>query len=252
MATGDMHGKVIIVTGASRGIGRAIAIGLARAGAAVVATARTVDGDPAAGTLADTAARIQALGGEVLALRHDVGSEADAQGVARATLDRFGRVDALVNNAGVMLGARPSHDYEPERFDRLVAVHFRGVFLCCRAVLPAMLRQRAGIIVNMSSGVAREVRVPGDTIYAACKAAAERYTMGLAAELAGQGIAAVAVTPGAVATEGTRAAIPGGLAPAGWQAPEAVLPAIQWLLGGGAMSVSGRVLHTPDFGLSWP
>src|SRR5919202_3846129 len=142
-----LEGKVAIVTGAGQGIGRAYALRLAQEGARVaVAEIQADKGE-------ETAAAIRAAGGEALALPTDVADEASTEAMARATIERFGRIDALVNNAAIFYGVqrKPFDQLTVAEWDRLYAVNVRGVWLCCKAVVPYMRRQGYGKIVNIAS-----------------------------------------------------------------------------------------------------
>ena len=151
----DLQGKVAIVTGASRGIGRALAAGLAQAGAAVVCAARTEverpDGLP--GTIHSTADAIRVAGGTALPLRCDIGVANDIENLVKTSLQELGRIDVLVNNAmtptrGLFLESRV------EQWDESMRINVRSLFLTSQAVLPSMAKQGAGSIINISSGAA--------------------------------------------------------------------------------------------------
>jgi len=199
------QGKVAIVTGASRGIGKATALALAREGAGVVVAARTESAGQLPGTIHETAREIAALGGQALAIRTDVSDEESVGAMVRQTIERFGRIDILVNNASVAFYP-PVAETPPRRWDLVVKVNLRGPFLCTRAVLPTMMAQRGGSIVNLSSKAAD----PGGPIYVgvaycATKAAIERFTTALAQEVRPYNIAVNAVKPRQeVSTEGMR------------------------------------------------
>jgi citronellol/citronellal dehydrogenase len=131
-----LQGRVAIITGASRGIGRAIALGLARQGCGVVIAAKTTEStNKLPGTIYTVAAEAEALGGQALPVRVDVRDEAQLEALVAVTLERFGRVDLLVNNAGA-LHWQGILDTPAKRFDLVMAVNARAAFLCCRAVLP--------------------------------------------------------------------------------------------------------------------
>jgi citronellol/citronellal dehydrogenase len=201
----SLEGKVALVTGASRGLGRDIALALARAGTIVVATARTESEgqSPIPGTLAETVQAIREAGGRGLALRCDVTNEEEVQGLVARTLLEFGKVDILVNNAGIQTAPVPTWELQVRHWDLLFRVNVRGPFLLCRAVIPEMMRQGGGHIINISSraaiGPGPGPYPPGTrgggTVYGTTKAALERFTQGLAAELAPHRIAVNALSP---------------------------------------------------------
>ena len=221
-----LRGKVAIVTGASRGIGKGIAVVLAREGAAVVVAARTEQPGPLPGTIHETAQAITAGGGQALAVRCDVTQEHDVQALVRQTLEHFGRIDLLVNNAGGSSSFESVERYPLHRFDRVVALNIRGTFLCSQAVLPAMLAQRSGVIVNISSDSGSEFAFPNDTVYGMAKAAVERFGRGLADEVKRHNISVFSLLPGKVKTEGALAIHPPDFDWAGWVEPEDVGPAV--------------------------
>ena len=145
MTERHLEGKVAIVTGASRGIGRAIAERFAREGARVVVN--YVDGSAKAQAVVDS---IAASGGEAIAVRADVSRSADVDALVAATLDRFGRIDVLVNNAGVMVTKGVFETTEDE-WDQTIDINLKGPYLCSKAVAPIMIAQQGGTIINMSS-----------------------------------------------------------------------------------------------------
>jgi citronellol/citronellal dehydrogenase len=204
-----LAGRVAIVTGASRGIGKAMALGFAREGASVVVAARTeVEKDKnLPGTIYQTAQEIQDMGGRAVPVRCDVTDEASVAGMAEKCLRAFGRIDILVNNAGVAFHY-PIVETPLKRWELVIKVNLTGAFLCTKAVLPSMIEQRQGSIINLSSLAADERdtgTVSTGVAYAVAKAGLERFTWGLAAEVGTYNIAVNCLKPKRVVnTEGMR------------------------------------------------
>jgi NAD(P)-dependent dehydrogenase (short-subunit alcohol dehydrogenase family) len=204
-----LKGKVAVVTGASRGIGKAIAMGFAREGAGVVLAARSEMKKEGGveGTIHDTAKEIEGFGGKALAVRCDVTEEKNVAAMVEAAVERFGRIDVLVNNAGVAF-FYPIAETPLKRWEIVLRVNLTGPFICVKAVLPLMIANRSGSIINISSLAATERdngTVPTGVAYAAAKAGLDRLTWGLATELGRFNIAANCLKPKApVDTEGMR------------------------------------------------
>jgi 3-oxoacyl-[acyl-carrier protein] reductase len=193
MSTKPGGDGVAIVTGAGKGIGRAVARMLATTGAAVVACART-------GRDLDGLARdIAAAGGRCATFAGDVGEAATADALVRTALDRFGACDLLVNAAGVQPVPALVEDLALEDWQRTFGANMTGTFLTCRAVVPHMKRRRRGRIVNLSSGLATRAQ-PGQTAYSASKAAVLHFSTVLAEEVAPFGISVNSAHPGIVRT----------------------------------------------------
>ncbi len=188
----DLKGKVALVTGASRGIGRAVAENLAQAGAAVAVN--YVADQAAADAVADG---IAADGGRACAFQADLAEPAQVEALFRGVQATYGRLDILVNNAGLARYG-PIRDYPVEDFDRLMAVNVRGPFLACR--LAARQMADGGAIINITSTVTR-VMLPNYGVYAATKGALEQLTRVLAKELGPRSITVNAVAPGPTDTE---------------------------------------------------
>jgi len=225
--TPSLRGKVALVTGASRGIGRAIAQRLASAGATVVAAARSVTVEAAnarggathrlAGTLAETAALIERAGGRAITLGADLEQASVRDTLVARTVEAAGGLDILVNNAGFADFA-PVEGMAMATFDRTVDHYLRAPFALARDAVPHMKARGAGWIVNIGSVTAlpplrpygEHAKAGGDVVYAAVKAAQHRFTQGLAAELVDHGIAVNAVGPStAIRTPGAADLIPG-------------------------------------------
>lgn len=207
-----LRGKVAIVTGASRGIGEQIATRLASEGARVAVSARTVTPEQSRfeGTITETVDKITANGGEAVAIAADLSKPEDRERLVAETEGALGPVDILVNNAAVTFFV-PVADFEDKRYDLMFEVQVKAAFHLAQLVLPGMKQRRAGWILNISSGAARHPQGPpyarrslgGGTVYGMCKAALERFTTGLAAEVHGDGIAVNCLSPaGVVATPG--------------------------------------------------
>jgi 3-oxoacyl-[acyl-carrier protein] reductase len=191
----SLAGRVVIVTGGARGIGKAIALRCAAEGASVVIA--DIEGELGA----QTAAQIEALGGQALAVRTDVSAAESVGAMVAAALDRFGRIDVLVNNAAIVdLARQPSDLISEQEWDRVMQVNVKGPWLCIRAVLPAMREQRGGKIVNLSSDLILS-GVPGLLHYVASKGALTAMTRSLARELGPDGICVNAVAPGLTTTD---------------------------------------------------
>ena len=195
--------RVAIVTGAGRGIGREIALGLAREGARVVAASRT----PA--EIEATAAEIVGGGGESIAVPADVASAGDVERMVGDALDRFGRIDILVNNAGTFGPIGPVLTNDAEAWVRTLMVNLVGTFLCTRAVLPGMVERRRGKIINVSGGGAASPRA-NFTAYASSKAAVIRFTESVARELEAHNVQVNAMAPGPVFTRLTESILEAG------------------------------------------
>jgi len=185
--------KVAIVTGAGRGIGRAIALAFAREGANVVVVSRTLS------EVENTAAQVLALGRRALALRVDVSRMEEVENMVKSTLRDFGRIDVLVNNAGILGPVGPLIENDVEHWIETVKVNLTGTFLCCKAVLPIMIKQGGGKIINLSGGGAAYPR-PRFSAYATSKAAVVRLTETLAEELKEFNVQVNAIAPGAINT----------------------------------------------------
>ena len=210
---GKLAGKVAIVTGASRGIGAAVATLFASEGAKIVCAARTLnEGDHRLlkGSLAGTVAQIKQAGGQAIAVAVDVSEEAECHKLVRAARDAYGAIDILVNDAALTYYL-PIVDFDVKRWIKAFAVNVHGPFMMSKFVLPEMIERRSGWIVNISSGSAigpgrgpYKDSARGGTMYGSTKAALERFTQGLAQEVAAYNIAVSALSPSQVVpTPGT-------------------------------------------------
>lgn len=232
----SLRGRVALITGASRGLGRALALAFARAGADLVLCSR----EGSAPALARTAALAEAAGARVLPVRADIAARADIERLVADALARFGRVDILVNNAS-SLGLVPLPllaDSPVEGLQETLATNVVGPFLLARELIGPMLARGDGLVINVTSDAAVEA-YPGWGLYAASKAALDGLTRVWAAELAGAGVAAVSIDPGSMNTEMHRLAEPEE-DPASWLDPEAVAPFFVAVAAAPRAAVNGR------------
>ena len=192
----DLTGRIVIITGGGKGIGKVYAEEFAKAGARVVAA--DIDG-AAARSVANA---LTAQGLDAVGVATDIASEADTNAMAQAALDRFGTIDVLINNASLMsvLKRRSWLEIPLDEWDQVMAVNLRGMFLCCRAVFPAMKQRGRGKIVNISSARVWE-GTPNRLHYTTSKAGVIGFTRALAREVAADGITVNAVTPGLTQSE---------------------------------------------------
>ena len=189
--------RTVIVTGAATGIGQAFAVGCATQGANVV----IADMSPAD----ETVALVEKAGGKALAVKVDVADDTSTRAMAQAALDRFGRIDGLVNNAAYFREVKltPFEELDPAIWDRIFAVNVKGVWQCCKAVMPAMRERKSGSIVNIASVVAVAGQ-PGYLHYVATKGAVLSMTKGLAKECGVNGVRVNVIAPGFVITGATK------------------------------------------------
>ncbi|MFH1774962.1 MAG: 3-oxoacyl-ACP reductase family protein [Methanobacteriota archaeon] len=186
----DLTGKVAIVTGASRGLGRAMAVGLAGAGANVVVT-DVLD-------TSETVEEIKKLGGKAIGIKADVSKKGDVERMVQQTIEKFGRVGILVNNAGIFRMA-PAEAMKEEDWDKVIAVNLKGQFLCAQEVGKRMIKQKSGKIINMAS-VAGKLAFAQSAAYNASKAGIILMTKTLAVEWGKYNIQVNAICPGVFAT----------------------------------------------------
>lgn len=238
----NFEGRTALVTGGSRGIGRAVCLELARGGANVVLC---YAGNDAAAR--KTAEAVEAAGGKALALRCDVSDAAQVDALVRTAVERFGQVDILVNNAGITRDNLVMRMSEAD-FDAVIAANLKGAFLCMKAVSRGMLKRRYGRIVNLSSVVGLRGNA-GQVNYAASKAGVIGMTKAMAKELASRGVTVNAVAPGfietdmtAAMTDAARTAALGSVPMGRLGAPEDVARAVAFLAGDEAAYITGQVL----------
>ncbi|MGD0623903.1 MAG: SDR family oxidoreductase [Thermodesulfobacteriota bacterium] len=196
----SLKGKVALITGGSRGIGRAIAFAFAEAGADLVVSSR----NKRPPELEKVAEEIQAKGGKALAIPAHVGKKEDVQTVVQKTLKEYGRIDVLVNNAGANPVLSTLVDLEEEAFEKVLEVNLKGAFLMSKAVAKEMIKQGGGRIINISSISGLRARADGTGAYCISKAAMNMMTQVMARELAQYHILVNAIAPGSIKTEFSR------------------------------------------------
>ncbi len=246
----DLSGKTAIVTGGSRGIGKAISLALAQAGANIVIAARSEEEPPSLpGTIYKTAEEIKVLGGKALPVRCDVTASGEVENMVEKAVSTYGAIDILVNNAGVLHGAT-FLETEISDFDNIWRVNVRGVFLCTRAVLPIMMQRKRGSIISISSNLVGTT-FPGNNAYAASKAALDQMMIKLAEEVAEYNIAINLLRPGHIGSEGMLARAPAALLDS-LSPPSVVGPAAVWLAAQDATSYTGKICERGTFGSEWP
>jgi 3-oxoacyl-[acyl-carrier protein] reductase len=239
----DLTGTTALVTGGTRGIGRAIVLHLAKAGANVAFTYR------ASSEAADAlVAEVEAGGTEALALQADAASAADAEASVQAVLDRWGRIDALVVNAGITRDGLMIR-MTAEDWQAVLDTNLTGAFHVCKAAYRPMMKQRSGSIVTLSSVVGVTGNA-GQANYAASKAGLIGFTKSLARELAGRGVRANVIAPGYIDTDMTAAvnekaieAIKGQIPLGRTGAPEDIAAAVTFLCSDASAYITGHVLH---------
>ncbi len=239
---GELTGQVALVTGASRGIGAAIASRLARAGAKVAVNYH-FSRDAAASVVDD----IVADGGEALLLEGDVSQDSFAEAAVKQVLEHWQRIDILVNNAGINRD-RLLLRMTPDEWDEVLQVNLRGAFLCTKYVLPHLIKQHSGRVVNISSVVGISGN-PGQANYAAAKAGLIGFTKAVAREVASRKVTINALAPGFITTgmaeelpEDTRKQIMGRIPMGQFGTPEDVAEAALFLCTDGAAYITGQVL----------
>jgi 3-oxoacyl-[acyl-carrier protein] reductase len=193
----DLKGKIAIVTGAAQGIGKVIALGLAKCGAAISVSDINED------SLSSAVKEIEALGRKAIAVKMDVSSLKDCEEMVKKTIDAFGKVDILINNAGITRDTVLLRMKE-EQWDQVIQVNLKGTFNCTKAVIRSMFKQKSGKIINISS-VTGAMGNAGQANYSASKAAVMGFTKSIAREYAHCGITVNAVAPGFIKTAMTDA-----------------------------------------------
>ena len=238
-------GRVAMVTGASRGVGKALALRLAAEGCDVVVAAKTVAPDPKLpGTIEETAREIEALGRRALAAQLDVRDDVAVERVVKQALEQFGQIDFLVNNAGALYW-RSVAETEMKRFDLVMGVNARGAFACTRHVLPSMLARKFGHILMLSPPVDPRAGA-GKVAYALSKFGMTLVAQGVAEEVRGQGVAANALWPATMLE--SQATIRWGLGDRSlWRTPEIVADAMVAIFAKPPDTMTGQALIDEDF-----
>ena len=230
-----LEGKAVIVTGARQGLGRTFALGMAEAGADLVICDRVLDD----GKLAGVAEEIQKLGRRALSLGGDITVEDDVNNIVNKANEEFGKIDVLVNNAGVT--ATDSFlQMTKKRWDLIMSVNLDGTFLCTKIVLPQMVERGSGMVINVSSILAKEIRysIP----YGVTKAAIERFTLGLAREMRkNTDIAITCIRPYFVKTEVVTGFLP-DVDMSDWETPEMWAKYTSMVAAADPQSVTGKIL----------
>ena len=253
----ELSGKVAIVTGGSRGIGRAVSRGLAQAGAKVVVASRTEEEvgqgaefeQYAAGNIHDTVRSILDDGGDAVAVKCDVAEPSDLQALVRTTITHYGGIDILFSNAGIDCESSVV-DLDPELLDRALAINVRAPLLLCKFALPTMMARRSGSVIGVTSGSARGYR-EGRVGYSMSKAALERMFLSMAEEVRPYNIAVNLFSPGRVDTWMNRRGDWPGTAHIPMVQPDEVADAAVWLAGQTASTFTGQVVERADFGVTW-
>lgn len=241
--------RVAIVAGGSRGIGRAIALAFAHEGAKVAVVGRNKS------RCDEVVSQISKNGGDAISVQADVANEADVARMAEKTKEKFQRIDILVNSAAVNLPYRTVTELTLDEWNWVIGVNITGTFLCCRAVLPQMIAQRFGKIINFSSVGGRR-GAAGRSPYRASKAAIINFTECLAAEVKEFGIDVNAICPGPVETDMLRE-ITGGKIPTHAMPPEDIVPVAVFLASDESRAITGTAIDAfgrgnPLFGVSTP
>ncbi|HVC04467.1 MAG TPA: SDR family oxidoreductase [Candidatus Acidoferrales bacterium] len=237
--------RVAVVTGSSRGIGRAMALRLASEGASVVITGKSETGtDTLPGSIHTVAAEIEAAGGTAIAVRVDVRHEDEVKAMVDATVERFGRLDILVNNAGA-LWWQPVLDTPPKRYDLMWEINVRAAYLCSYYALPHMVERHWGHIIMCSPPISTTPS-PGHVAYMTTKMGMTRMAIGIAAEMGSDGIACNSLWP--VTIIESLASINWGLGDRSqWRSPEILCDAMMEIVGTEPPALSGRQILDEPF-----
>lgn len=241
MSAREFENKVAIVTGASRGIGRAVTLALAERGATVVVSARRLQSSAGTGgTLAETVAMAEALGAKALGVATEIVNEQGPQDIAQKAIKAFGHIDILVNNAGVYPDSAIA-EMDLDEWQDMLAINLTAPFLMSKAVIPQMMEQGTGSILNVSSGYALTYS-DGHVGYGTTKAGLNTFSQFLAKELRPLGIAVNAWMPGLISTD---------LSGHKGEDVLTVVPSVMWALAQTVDTFTGQAVRRRDFGQSW-
>lgn len=232
-------GKVALITGGSRGIGRAIAAAYGGAGARVFICGRNL------ADVEDAVREIRARGGEIDGVAGDISRAQDVQRIVGAALERFGAIDVLVNNASVLGPRQTIAEFPLEAWEEVIRINLTGLFLVTHEVLPAMLARRSGSIINVTSGVGRVGKAKWGA-YAVSKAGLEGFTQLLAEEVESAGIRVNAVNPAATRTQMRALAYPAE-DPMTLPLPDEVVPIFVYLASDASHEITGQSLNARDW-----
>ncbi|RME82627.1 MAG: SDR family NAD(P)-dependent oxidoreductase [Planctomycetota bacterium] len=236
----SLENKVAIITGASRGVGKAVALKLAREGASIVVAAKTTEPNPKLpGTIYDTAKEVEKLGSQALPIKVNLRNADEIERMVEKTLETFGKVDILINNAGA-LWWYPVLETPPNRFDLVMDVNVRASFLCARAVLPSMIKQKWGHIVNMSPPIDLAM-LPNKVAYSISKFGMTMISHGLAEEVREHNIGVQSLWPATIVE--SQASINFGLGdPSHWRKPEILADATYYIVKDEPLKRTGKAL----------
>lgn len=242
---GKLDGKVAIVAGSSRGIGKGIAIAYGREGARVAVVARSETRGKLPGTIGETADQIRAEGGVALPIRCDIANDAEVEAMVKGVLDEFGKVDILVNSAAVILFDRIK-DTTFKRWELIYRVNVHGAFVLTKGVMPHMMERRSGHIIHLTSRASERI-APGSAHYGSTKAALERFCKGLAVELKEYDVAVNILDPGPVKTEGALFTRPPTFDWTGHVEPLEVGPVAVYMAQQPASAMTGQIVRRVEY-----
>lgn len=238
----SLNGKTVVITGASRGIGRAIALRVAREGANVVIASKTVDdsAQKLKGTIHDVAREVEEAGGRALALQVDVRDEARVQWMVEQAVSAFGGIDCLVNNAGAIM-LQPTEMLPVKRFDLIFGINVRAVFVCAQACIPWLRKSANGHVLNLSPPISMKPQwFENHTPYTVSKFAMTLMAMGMAEELRSAGVAANTLWPRTLIATAAVEWLGGEALIKGSRTPEIMADAAHEILSSDARSVTGK------------